>query len=114
MFTIVILILFYCFFCYDQPSDEDFVNQQTKSISSKHLSSKHPYVIVMTICGEQSFHQGIISLKSILIFHSNQNDQNQRQRQPPLHFIIMTDPEMMNAISHAVMSFEFFENFQKS
>ncbi|OTF79127.1 glycosyltransferase-like protein [Euroglyphus maynei] len=51
----------------------------------------------MTICGEESFHQGIVALKSALIFSANDTLR-------PYHFIVMTDPEMMANISDAMHS----------
>lgn len=66
---------------------------------AKLASKPSPYVVVMTICGEESFHQGIVALKSALIFSANDTLR-------PYHFIVMTDPEMMANISDAVIYFK--------
>ena len=82
----IVLILF-CHHHRDHDHDLD-----------KSTNEQSPHVIVITICGDTSFHQAIIALKSILIFTQQHHDDN-----PSLHFIIMTDWQMMATISRAVI-----------
>lgn len=84
----IVLILF-CHHHHHRDHDYDL---------DKSTNEQSPHVIVITICGDTSFHQAIIALKSILIFAQQHHDDN-----PSLHFIIMTDWQMMTTISRAVI-----------
>ncbi|KAH9502133.1 Glucoside xylosyltransferase 2, partial [Dermatophagoides farinae] len=83
----IVLILF-CHHHHHRDHDYDL---------DKSTNEQSPHVIVITICGDTSFHQAIIALKSILIFAQQHHDDN-----PSLHFIIMTDWQMMTTISRAL------------